>query len=137
MGIYDIQVNELIKKASEELKKIDVMKAPEWSRFVKTGTSKERPPVDRDWWYARSASVLRKLYIYNSPIGVSKLRKKYGGKKNLGHKPERTYKGSGKIIRTIFQQLEKAGFVKQLDKKGRKGRILTTKGKSFLDKLGK
>ena len=137
MTVYDIATDELIKKAAEELKKLDVMMAPEWSKFVKTSAARERPPVNKEWWYVRSASMLRKLYVFDSPMGVSKLRKRYGGKKNRGHKPERVYKGSGKIIRTIFQQLERAGFIKQVDKKGRKGRILTAKGKSFLDKLRK
>lgn len=132
--IYDVDASELIKKAADSLKKIDSIKAPEWAMFVKTGASKERPPVERDWWYARAASVLRKVYVLG-PVGVSKLRKKYGGKKNRGHKPERFYKGSGNIIRKILQQLEKAELIKQTEKGLHKGRSVTPKGKKFLDKI--
>lgn len=134
--IYDIETGKLIEKAAEALKKIEQVKMPDWAFFVKTGPAKEKQPVNKDWWYFRAASILRKLYV-QGPIGVSKLRKKYGSKKNRGHKPERFYKGSGKMIRVILQQLEKAGFVKFVEKGVHKGRILTPKGKSFLDKLAK
>lgn len=132
--IYDIDSNKLIEKAALELKKL--IKAPEWSQFVKTGVSKERPPVDRDWWYHRAASILRTVYI-RGPVGTNKLRVKYGSKKNRGVKPEKFYPGSGKIIRTILQQLEKIELIKSVEKSKHKGRIITPKGKSFLDKLAK
>lgn len=133
-GIYDKDVNELIEQVAQELKK--VIKQPEWSVFVKTGAGKERPPEHKEWWYLRAASILRKIYILG-PIGVEKLKTKYGNKKNRGHKPEKFVKGSGKIIRVILQQLEQAGFVEKNEKSKRKGRILTAKGRSFLDKIGK
>ncbi|MEK6939747.1 MAG: 40S ribosomal protein S19, partial [Nanoarchaeota archaeon] len=38
-------------------------------------------------------------------------------------------------IRKILQQLEKSGLVKQTEKGVHKGRILTPKGTSFLDKI--
>ena len=134
--IYDVDPSKLIEKVSEELKKVDEIKAPEWAKYAKTGASKERPPVEEDWWYARAASILRKIYMLG-PIGVSKLRKKYGGKKNRGHKPEKFYKGSGNIIRKSLQQLEKAGLIKQVVKSGHKGRIVTAKGKKLLDTVSK
>jgi len=132
--IYNANTQELIKKAAGALK--EKIKAPEWSIFVKTGMSRERPPVDRDWWYMRAASVLRKIYL-KGPIGTNKLRVKYGGRKNRGYKPERTYVGSGKIIRVILQQLEQIEFIKKSEKGVHKGREITPKGKSFLDKLSK
>lgn len=132
--IYDVSTNELIEKVSVNLKK--EIEKPEWANFVKTGVHKQRMPDDKDWWFKRSASILRKIYIYG-PIGVNKLKRYYGGKKNRGYKPERFFNGSGKIIRSILQQLEKAGFVKSDEKKGHKGRVITPKGKSFLDKTVK
>ena len=132
--MYDVEAQELIEKAAEELKKIPEIKPPEWASFVKTGMHKERPPVDGDWWYLRTASVLRAVYRLG-PVGVSKLRTKYGGKKNRGVKKEHFFKGSGNILRKSLQQLEKAGFVKFAEKGVHKGRIITPKGKSFLDKI--
>jgi len=123
----------IIEKTAEKLKKIELIKPPEWAMFVKTGRAKERPPVDKDWWYIRAASLLRKISILG-PIGTQKLRVKYSSKKNRGHKPEKAYSGSGNIIRKILQQLEKAELIKQTIIKGHKGRIITPKGKSLLNK---
>ena len=136
MSIYDVNPNELIEKAAEELKKIPEIKPPTWAAYVKTGANKERPPLKNDWWYARTAAILRTIYILG-PIGVSKLRIKYGGKRNRGHKPDKVYKSSGNIIRKVLQQLEKAGFVSEIKVGIHKGRKITPKGKSFLDKIAK
>src|SRR3989338_8905254 len=133
-SVYDANPNELVEKAAGELKK--VIKAPDWSRYVKTGVHKERPPADLDWWYKRAAAVLRKVYILG-PVGTNKLRAKYGGKKNRGYKPEKFLRGSGKIIRTILQQLESEKLIVQQQKGLHKGRVVTAKGKKLLDTLSK
>jgi len=134
VGVFDVYPNDLIEKAAEELKKIPEIKPPEWAKFVKTGVHKERPPTDPDWWYKRVAAILRTIYI-RGPIGVSKLRTKYGGKRRRGHKMPHHRKGSGSVIRKALQQLEKAGLVEQSKDKLRKGRIITPKGRSFLDRI--
>lgn len=132
--IFDADPRELILKVAEELKKINDIKAPDWAIYVKTGAHKERPPADKDWWYIRAAAVLRNVSKLG-PIGVEKLRTKYGGKKNKGHKSEHFYKGSGNIARKILQQLEKAELVKQDAHGPHKGRVTTAKGQSMLDKI--
>ena len=133
---YDVDPGKLIEKLAEELKKIESIVAPEWAKFVKTGAGKERPPVERDWWHTRAASVMRKVYL-SGAIGVSKLRKKYSAKKNRGHKPERVYVGSGNILRKILQQLEKAELLKYVEKGVHKGRIVTGKGEKLLNQAAK
>ena len=132
-SIYNTNPNELIEKVAEQLKSFEEIRAPSWASFVKTGHSKERPPVEKDWWYIRFAAVLRSIYKLG-PVGVSKLRTKYGSKKNRGVRPSHFYRGSGNILRKILQQGEKAGLLKQVEKGVHKGRILTPKGKSLLDK---
>ncbi|MBW2982029.1 30S ribosomal protein S19e [Candidatus Woesearchaeota archaeon] len=134
MGIYDVYPNELIEKAAEELKKVDSVKAPAWSRFVKTGSHRERTPIEEDWWYKRAAAVLRTVAVLG-PIGTEKLRTKYGGRKRRGHKPAHFRKSSGSIIRKVLQQLDKAGFTKFEEKGVHKGRIITKEGKLFLNKI--
>jgi small subunit ribosomal protein S19e len=131
MAMYDIKTMELVENLAEALK--GLIKQPEWTLFVKTSHGKERPPLDDDWWYLRAASVLKNV-AFLGPIGVSKLRTKYGTRKNRGHQPDKFVKGSGKIIRDILQQLEKAGLVKQGKKGAHKGRILTPQGQSLIDK---
>ncbi len=133
-SVFDVQPNELIEKAAEELKSNNEFIPPEWAQFVKTGMHRERPPARADWWHIRTAAIMRTIYK-DGPIGVEKLRSKYGGKKNRGVAPERFYKSSGNIIRKILQQLERAGLAKQTEIGVHKGRILTPKGKSFLDKI--
>lgn len=134
VGVFDVYPNDLIEKVAEELKKVPEIKPPEWTKFVKTGVHKERPPADPDWWYKRVAAILRTIYV-RGPIGVNKLRTKYGGRKRRGHKMPHHRKGSGSVIRKALQQLEKAGLVEQPKDKLKKGRIITAKGKSFLDKI--
>jgi small subunit ribosomal protein S19e len=133
MTVYEVYPNELIEKVAEELKKIEEIKPPVWAAFAKTGVHKERAPLDVAWWYSRAAAVLRSVYVLG-PIGVSKLRTKYGGKKRRGHKMAHFRKGSGSVIRKILQQLEKAQLIKFVEKGIHKGRIIAPKGKSLLDK---
>jgi len=135
MGINDIKPSEFIEKAAEELKKM--IEQPEWSMFVKTGIAKSRPPEKQDWYYARAAAVLRKVYIANGPIGVSKLRTKFGSKKRRGTKPEKFFKASGKIIRSILQQLEKNKLIEQKAIGFHKGRIITKEGRKLVDGIAK
>ncbi len=128
----DVRADLLISEVKEELKKIECMKPPEWAYYVKTGVSRERSPDQEDWWYIRAASVLRTLYLRGGkPVGVERLRTKYGGRTGRRVRPEHFKKGSGHIIRLILQQLEEAGFVTKVEKKGRK---ITPQGISFLDK---
>ena len=131
---YDINSTELINKAAEKLK--ELIQAPAWEKFVKTGPAKERIPTQKDWYFKRAAAILRTVYI-KGPIGVQKLRIKYGSKKNRGHKPEKFYKSGGAVIRHALQQLEKTGLIVYKKDGIHKGRIITPKGKSFLDKLAK
>jgi len=135
-NIYDVEATELIEKTAEELKKIDSIKSPVWGAYVKTGMHKERPPVERDWWYMRAASILRQVAL-KGPIGVQKLRVKYGGKKNKGVKAEHFYKASGNIIRKVLQQLEKAELIKKGEAGVHKGRVLALKGTKLLNSVAK
>ena len=132
--ILIVNPNELIDKAAEELKKQKLVEPTEWSKFVKTGHSKQRLPDNDDWWFYRSAAILRSIAKLG-PVGTQKLRTKYGSKKNRGHKPEKFFEASGSIIRKILQQLEKSELIKQTKIGVRKGRVLTPKGNSLLNKI--
>ncbi len=133
--VYKLDANEYNKKLAEALKQIPEFQAPEWSLFVKSGVAKKRPPQEKDFWHKRAASVLRQAYI-RGIVGVNKLRTRYGSKLNRGFKPERFRKASGKIIRTILQQAEKAGFLEKYNKPGKRaGRRLTEKGRQFMEAI--
>ena len=139
MAVYDLNAQEYNLKLAEALKKIPEFKQPEWSKFVKSGPAKSRPIEDLDFWYKRSASILKQIYKKNI-VGVNRLKTKYGSKKNRGYKPERFKKAGGKIIRTILQQADAAGLTeiaKQVRGVRRKkpGRQLTQKGREFLENI--
>ena len=128
--LYDVPASKIIDKASNELKKLKKVVPHDWARFVKTGSGREMPPTQKDWWQTRAASMMRKIYV-SGPIGITRLSKKYSNKKNRGYKPEARRGGSGAITRTIIGQLETIGFVKTT----KKGRSLTPKGISFMDNI--
>ena len=137
MVVYDFDQQEYNLKLAEALKKIPEFKQPEWVGFVKSSPSRERPIDDPDFWYKRAASILRQIYR-KKVVGVNRLKTKYGGKKNRGSKPEKFKKAGGKIIRTILQQADKAGFTEIAKaikgvRERRPGRQLTQKGREFLE----
>lgn len=129
---YDVPADVLINRLSGYMKEnIRDIQPADWAGYVKTGSHVERAPQNPDWWYVRSASVLRKLYM-NGPVGVSRLRKEYGGRKRRGVRPAHFAKAGGNILRSILQQLEQAGLAQ---KDGTKGRVVSGKGRSLLDAM--
>ncbi|HJJ90673.1 MAG TPA: 30S ribosomal protein S19e [Methanocorpusculum sp.] len=128
--VFDVPANVLITKVAEVLKSESEIKAPEWSEYVKTGVHKQMPPEDPDWWYIRSAAVLRRIYV-DGPIGVERMRSVYGGLQDRGSKPSHFRKGSGSIARKVMQQLESAGYIEKVTG----GRNVSAKGRKFLDNI--
>lgn len=130
--VFDVEGQAFVEVLAELLKSRygEIVKPLPWAVFVKTAHFKNRPPSDSDWWYKRAASILRTLYI-KGPMGVSRLRKKYGGRKDSPMRKAHFHKAAGNHIRKILQQLEKAELVAT----SKKGRSLTPKGVSLLDSL--
>ncbi len=122
-----------IPALAEALKGVSEFEVPEWAMYVKSGPSRERPPMSEDFWYTRAASILRQLYIHGV-IGVGKLRTRYGSRKDRGGKPDKFFKSGGKIIRVILQQAEAAGLVEKVLRM-QHGRRLTQAGRDFLDSI--
>jgi len=130
---YDVPAEKLIALTAAKLREIDTIKPPEWAEFVRTGRHTEKAPSQKDWWYTRAASILRKVYILG-PIGTSRLAEEYGGFADRGSKPNKAVKGSRNIARKCIMQLEAGGLVA---KNKNKGRIITAKGQKMLDSLAK
>lgn len=129
MAVYDVPAAELIQKMAGDFKK--EFQQPAFVPYVKTGVSRERAPISKDWWFVRTASILYRVYK-DGPVGTESLRSYYGGRKNRGLKPERFRKASGKVIRTCLQALEKGGYL--LRDKAKKGRMVSPKAQSYLEK---
>ena len=130
---YDVPAKDLIDEIAKKLQKDSNIEIPKENIYSKTGVDRENPPSNKDWWYVRCAAILRKVYINNN-IGVEHMKEEFGGKKDCGSKKSKARAGSGTIIRRAFQQLEKAGYLSKI--KGR-GRMLSPKGRSFMDNTSK
>jgi small subunit ribosomal protein S19e len=129
----DVPPSRLLPKLAEELRNRRVVEPPPWATFVKTGVHKERAPTQLDWWYLRSASVLRKIYLQGA-IGVERLSAEYGGKRDRGSAPYHARTGSRAILREILHQLEKAGLVQPFKTRGRR---VSPEGAKLLDAVSR
>jgi small subunit ribosomal protein S19e len=129
---YDVPALQFIEKLAKYLREnVDEVQPPAWASVAKTGTHVEKQPQNPNWWYTRSASILRKVYVHG-PIGIEKLRADYGGRKDFGTKPEHAVKAGGSNIRKSLQQLEAAGL---LQKAASQGRTMAPKGRKLLQEV--
>jgi len=131
--VRSVEAEKLINRVAMYLKNNQLVVPPSWAMFAKTSVAKEEPPRNPDWWFVRAASMLRKLYIHG-PLGVSRMRKFYGGRHRVGMAPPYFAKGSGAVVRKILQQLENAGLVSTMPKKGR---AITLKGIKLLEQAAR
>src|SRR5580658_383180 len=128
-NVLEVDAQKLITVTAGKLKESGIPR-PKYIDFVKSGPGKERVPESEDFFYARCASILRQVYL-KGPIGISKLRTKYGSKRAHWVRRHHHYRAGGSIIKDAFDALEKKGYIKTT----KTGRIITPGGKSFLDKL--
>lgn len=125
---YDVPPTQLIERLAKYLKDEAKVEPPEWAPFVKTGVHKEKSPVSSDWWFMRTAAVLRKVYVLG-PMGTERLSAEFGGKRDDGSAPYHPRKGSRAVTRHALTQLEKLGLVA----KTKKGRVVSPQGRKLLD----
>jgi small subunit ribosomal protein S19e len=129
---HNVPAEKLIKAIAEHLKdNVKEIAPPAWSSYSKTGIHVERIPTQPDFWYLRSAALMRRLYT-DGPVGIERLRTVYGGRAKKGMINEHFYKAGASNMRKALQQLEAAGLVAKV---GNRGRILTDKGTSLVDRL--
>ncbi|ADQ66063.1 30S ribosomal protein S19e [Halogeometricum borinquense DSM 11551] len=129
--LYDVPADALIEDVADRLE--DRIEEPEWMAFAKTGQTRELPPQQDNFWYVRTASLLRKVAM-NGPVGVDRLSTEYGGRKRGTNRyvvsGKHSDTGSKNIIRTALQQLEEEGLIRTAQGEGR---VITDEGRSFLD----
>jgi small subunit ribosomal protein S19e len=130
--LYDVPTKDLIEAVAEELR--EEVAEPDWTAFAKSGSYAELPPEQADFFHRRAASVLRTVAV-DGPVGVERLRTRYGGKASGSTRfrvaPEHRVNGSGNLIRTILQELEAADLVERPP--DGEGRVVTAAGRSLLD----
>ena len=103
---HDVPASKFIDSLAKYLREnVDEVQPLPWSAFAKTGTHVEKQPQNPNWWYTRSASILRKVYIHG-PIGLENLRSDYGGRKNRGSKPNRVTKAAEATYAKSYSNLK-------------------------------
>ena len=131
--VYDVPADDLIEAVAARLE--DRIDEPDWVEFAKSGAGKELPPEQDDFWYVRSASLLRKV-AQNEPIGVERLATEYGSKQRGSNRyvvrPGRHESGSRNLIRTALQALEDEGLVTTAAGEGRR---VSDDGEAFLSEV--
>ena len=127
--VREVAAAKYVNALAKHLEENRVIEAPKWSELVKTGYLKQMPPNNANWWYVRAASIARQIYMRHA-VSVSGLSFRYGANENPGSSPKHHEVASRKVIRTILQQLEKAGFVAQREEGCR---VLTPKGVKVLE----
>lgn len=132
-SLYDAPPEEVLEALMEKFEDEPAIEEPEWFPYVKSGSDRELPPEQDDFWLRRTASLLRKVAI-DGPVGIGSLETEYGSGKQGSNRyrvrPRKQSTGSGNIIRTSLQQLEEAGYVERAEGEGRK---VTPEGHSLLD----
>jgi len=135
----DVPPSRLLPRLAAELKSQAAVQPPAWAAYVRTGVHTQQAPTQPDWWYLRSASVLRKIYL-KGHTGVERLAAEYGGKRDRGSAPYHARSGSRSVTREIVQQLQKSGLLESKKAVGRRispagMRLIATTSRAVLKEL--
>lgn len=129
-NVREVPAQSFVDALAKHFEKANLLSTPEWADLVKTGSSKQMPPMNSNWFFVRSASIARQVYLHPG-ASVQALKNRYGENTNNGSAPFHHGKASGKIIRACLHQLEKIDWVKTTDD----GCVITPKGQKQLDTL--
>jgi len=129
--VKDVAAADFVKAYAKYLKRSGKIEVPKWADIVKTASYKELAPYDPDWFYIRTASMARKVYLRQG-TGVGAFRKIYGGRKNNGTAPSHFALSSGSVARHALKQLEQ---LKVIEKHTKGGRVITHTGRRDLDRI--
>lgn len=129
--LKDVDSHIWVKEFAKYLKNTGKLPVPKWADMVKTATFKELPPQDQDWFYVRTAAVLRRIYIRQG-TGCGALRKVYGGRVNRGCAPGHHKKASSSVIRGAMKALLD---MKLISNHPDGGRVITSAGRRDADRI--
>ena len=129
-GIQDVDANEWIEAFAQHLKAQGKLEMPEFVDYAKTGISRILPPSNPDWFYIKSAAVLRRIYI-RPFTGIGGLKKVFGSTWGQS-RPLHFKKASGSVIRKSLQGLEGLNLIAKSDDEGR---VITKSGRRDCDRI--
>ncbi|KAF7682919.1 40S ribosomal protein S19 [Astathelohania contejeani] len=122
LKVLDVAPAIFISNVSEHLKSNDKVELPIDHDIIKTGSGREMPPMNKDWYYIRSASIVRllcrdSLKPSSTGLTVKFFAKRYGNIKNRGVRPNKHVPADAKIITKILNDLKKSNWVVEEDGK--------------------
>merc|ERR1712176_422634 len=114
--LHDTPSDALIKSLAEYFETNHLLNLPKHADIMKTSSGKENSPLERNWYYVRTASILRKISLnsttYNmsydvdarkpkmhkafsakNDLTVTRLCSMYGCRKNRGCRPGKKVRG--------------------------------------------
>lgn len=128
--IYKVKPRDFIDALSDYLISSNKVKLPENYDILKTGYGREHAPEDRNWYYIRLASIVRKI-ILKGRVSHGKLAADYGNRKDRGVRPSKKT-GAGKyLIDTALKNLESMGWINW----SQGNDILTSSAKEILSEI--
>ena len=122
--VYDIPADLFNPALAEAMAEQKAVSMPDWGQYVKTAVDRERPPTQDNWWYLRTAAILRKV-ARNGPVGVTHLAQAFGGKKDNGAMPNTPGVACDTSSARLFNNLRMPGWSKKSPPK--RWRALTEK----------
>merc|ERR1719348_148120 len=150
--MFDTPSNKLISEIATYLEQNDKLTLPKYVDIMKTSSGKENSPQQKNWYYTRTASILRKIAINTESdldysvderkpkmhkaftqeknLTVTKLSSMYGCKKNRGCRPGKKVRSYRSLIVMILKDLEKLNYINN-----EKNLTLTNDGQSFIKSM--
>merc|ERR1719326_1228399 len=110
--LKDADAHKWVKAYAAHLKKQGKLPVPKWVDLAKTGIQCELAPYDPDWFYIRTASVARQVYV-RPGSGIGGLTKRYGGSFQKQTIRPHFQKAAGGPIRKALQGLEELGILEK------------------------
>eukprot|EP00999_Lentomonas_sp_LEN2_P001210 NODE_2226_length_621_cov_309.123482_g2176_i0.p2 GENE.NODE_2226_length_621_cov_309.123482_g2176_i0~~NODE_2226_length_621_cov_309.123482_g2176_i0.p2 ORF type:complete len:154 (+),score=38.14 NODE_2226_length_621_cov_309.123482_g2176_i0:77-538(+) len=129
--VKDVSHADFISAAAAQFKREGQLELPKNWEFQKMASWKQYSPYDQDWFYIRTASLLRRLYVRGG-TGIGGLQKHYGGARKRGVCPVHHADASAGVIRHCLHQLENKGLVEH-DENG--GRRVSKSGRKMCDQI--
>ena len=129
-SVFRVQPAPLLRAIADTLKKNQQIALPKDVDLIKTGSSRENAPSDRDWFYMRMAAIIRQA-MCKGRVSLKGLAYRFGARKNRGVRPSKFARASTFVIGSAIEQLEKIGWINFKNS----GSILTDSAREVLGEL--
>jgi small subunit ribosomal protein S19e len=113
--IHEVRAGAFNETLKCYLKDSGKLKLPvDWD-IIKTGRGRERAPEDDDWYYLRTAAVVRQLAL-SETVTIAAIARRYGNWKNRGVRPSKFVECDESLCCSVFDNLEDMRWVNLVSK---------------------